>query len=169
MKFENTFEVPLPPEAAWDVLMDVERIAPCMPGATLTEIVDERTFKGTVAVRLGPVALTFAGDAAFETIDAEARTARVKATGRDPKGRGGASATVDFRLAPSDTGRDCGGVVVSAPNGTRVTFYDDGDLRIFRPEHSQEEYRRWTRRGDAQDRGDSVNIRFHPISGDATG
>jgi len=104
LKFENEFEVPLPPESAWAVLLDVERIAPCLPGATLTEIVDERTFQGTVAVRLGPVALTFAGEASFETIDHETRTARVRARGNDPKGRGGADATVDFRLEPSEAG-----------------------------------------------------------------
>lgn len=104
MKFENSFDVSLPPIEAWPVLMDVERIAPCMPGATLTELVDEKTFKGTVSVRLGPVALTFAGEASFEDIDDTAHTANVKAQGRDPKGRGGANATVAFRLEPSDTG-----------------------------------------------------------------
>lgn len=104
MKFENSFEVPLPPDRAWAVLMDVERVAPCMPGAELTEIVDDRTFRGRVAVRLGPVALTFAGEAAFEAIDPAARTARVRARGQDPKGRGGASATITFRLAESARG-----------------------------------------------------------------
>jgi uncharacterized protein len=104
VKFENSFDVSLPPIEAWPVLMDVERIAPCMPGATLTELVDEKTFKGTVSVRLGPVALTFAGEASFEDIDDTAHTANVKAQGRDPKGRGGANATVAFRLEPSDTG-----------------------------------------------------------------
>lgn len=104
MKFDNSFDVSLPPAEAWSVLMDVERIAPCMPGATLTEVVDERNFKGTVSVRLGPVALTFEGEAGFEDIDDGAHTALVKAQGRDPKGRGGANATVTFRLEPSEAG-----------------------------------------------------------------
>ena len=52
MKFDNSFDVSLPPAEAWIVLMDVERIAPCMPGATLTEIIDDKNFKGTVSVRL---------------------------------------------------------------------------------------------------------------------
>ena len=104
MKFDNSFEVSLPPEQAWPVLMDVERIAPCMPGAALTEIIDDRTFKGTVSVRLGPVALTFEGEAQFEETNEDAHTATVKAQGRDPKGRGGANATVVFRLEPSDSG-----------------------------------------------------------------
>ena len=104
MKFDNSFDVSLPPAEAWTVLMDVERIAPCMPGATLTEVVDDKNFKGTVSVRLGPVALTFEGEAGFEDIDAAAHTAVVKAQGRDPKGRGGANANVTFRLEPSEAG-----------------------------------------------------------------
>ena len=104
MKFDNSFEVSLPPPEAWTVLMDVERIAPCMPGASLTEVVDDRSFKGTVSVRLGPVALTFEGEARFKHIDEAAQTASVKAQGKDPKGRGGADATVTFRLEPSEIG-----------------------------------------------------------------
>ena len=104
MKFDNSFEVYLPPDQAWPVLMDVERIAPCMPGAALTEVVDDKTFKGTVSIRLGPVALTFEGEAQFEEIDETAHTASVRARGRDPKGRGGADATVTFRLESSDAG-----------------------------------------------------------------
>ena len=104
MKFDNSFEVSLPPSEAWTVLMDVERIAPCMPGASLTEVVDDRSFKGTVSVRLGPVALTFEGEARFNHIDEAAQTANVRAQGKDPKGRGGADATVTFRLEPSEIG-----------------------------------------------------------------
>jgi carbon monoxide dehydrogenase subunit G len=104
MRFSNSFEVPLPAHRAWPLLLDVRRIAPCMPGAKLTEVVDDKTYKGKVAVRLGPVALSFAGTVKFETIDAEARTARVKAQGSDVKGRGGASAVVDFALEPLEGG-----------------------------------------------------------------
>jgi carbon monoxide dehydrogenase subunit G len=104
MRFRNAFDVPLPPDEAWAVLMDIQRIAPCMPGAALTEQVDERTYKGKVAVRLGPVALAFAGAAMFETIDAAARTAQVKAAGTDAKGRGGANALVAFTVNPSEVG-----------------------------------------------------------------
>ena len=60
MEFDNSFEVPLPPPEAWKVLLDIKRVAPCMPGAELTEVVDENTYKGKINVRLGPVALTFA-------------------------------------------------------------------------------------------------------------
>src|SRR6185436_10764736 len=101
MEFDNTLEVPLPPDDAWAVLLDIERIARCIPGAELTEVVDERTYKGKVAVRLGPVALSLAGHAAFETIDPQRRAARVKARGVDPKGRGASDSIIDFRLEPS--------------------------------------------------------------------
>ena len=104
MEFDNAFEVPLPPGEAWPVLMDIARIAPCMPGAQLTEVVDAQTYKGNIAVRLGPVALTFAGVVKFEAIDNAAHTARVKAQGNDAKGRGGANAAAAFRLEPTPTG-----------------------------------------------------------------
>jgi uncharacterized protein len=104
MEFDNAFEVPLPPEDAWPVLMDIPRIAPAMPGAQLTEIVDEKTYKGNIAVRLGPVALTFAGTVIFEEIDNANRTARVRAQGNDAKGRGSAQATATFRLEPAAAG-----------------------------------------------------------------
>jgi carbon monoxide dehydrogenase subunit G len=104
VEFDNSFEVPLPAEQAWAVLMDIQRIAPCMPGAELTEVVDERNYKGKVSVRLGPVALAFAGLVTFEEIDDANYTARVKAQGTDSKGRGGAHATASFALEPAGAG-----------------------------------------------------------------
>ena len=104
MEFDNSFEVPLPPAEAWAVLMDIRRIAPCMPGAELTEIVDDKTYKGKIAVRLGPVSLAFAGLVIFEEIDEANRRARVKAQGADAKGRGGANASATLRLEPAGAG-----------------------------------------------------------------
>jgi uncharacterized protein len=104
VEFDNSFEVPLPPAEAWPVLMDIKRIAPCMPGAELTEVVDDKTYKGKIGVRLGPVSLTFAGTVAFEEIDNANHSARVKAQGTDAKGRGGANATASFRLEPVASG-----------------------------------------------------------------
>ena len=104
MEFDNSFEVPLPPAEAWSVLMDIRRIAPCMPGAELTEVVDDKNYKGKVAVRLGPVALAFAGIVTFEEIDNANRTARVKAQGTDSKGRGGANAVASFRVEAAPAG-----------------------------------------------------------------
>jgi uncharacterized protein len=104
MEFDNAFEVPLPPDEAWKVLLDIERIAPCMPGAELTEVVDRNTYKGKIGVRLGPVALTFAGIVKFEQIGGATRSARVAAQGTDAKGRGGANAASVFRLEPAGEG-----------------------------------------------------------------
>jgi uncharacterized protein len=104
MEFDNSFEVPLPPAEAWKVLLDIKRIAPCMPGAELTEVVDQSTYRGKINVRLGPVALTFAGIVKFEQINGQAYTARVTAQGTDAKGRGGANAASVFRLEPAGVG-----------------------------------------------------------------
>src|SRR5207245_10202811 len=104
MEFDNSFEVPLPPADAWKVLLDIKRIAPCMPGAELTEVLDPNTYKGKIGVRLGPVALTFAGIVKFEQIDGQAYKARVAAQGTDAKGRGGANAASVFRLEPAGGG-----------------------------------------------------------------
>jgi uncharacterized protein len=93
--------------------MDIRRIAPCMPGAALTDVVDEHTYKGRIGVRLGPVALTFAGTVKFEEIDHANRRARVAAQGSDSKGRGGANAAASFRLEPTGGG------------GTKVLVHTD--------------------------------------------
>jgi hypothetical protein len=104
MEFDNSFDVPLSPAQAWAVLMDIRRIAPCMPGAALTEVIDAQNFRGKIAVRLGPVALAFAGRVQFEDIDEANHSARVKAQGSDDKGRGSANATATFRIEPAEIG-----------------------------------------------------------------
>ncbi len=104
MKFDNAFELPLAVDQAWALLLDVPRIVPCIPGAELVEVESDRSYKGKVLVRLGPIALAFAGRAVIELIDDAAHTARIKAQGVDAKGRGGASATVDFALQPGAKG-----------------------------------------------------------------
>ncbi|MDB5643828.1 MAG: hypothetical protein JWN07_3145 [Hyphomicrobiales bacterium] len=104
MIISNSFEIPLPPEEAWPLLMDVPRIAPCLPGAELLEALPDNAYKGKVSVRLGPVSLSFTGTAKFEEMDPVARTARLKAQGADQKGRGSAAAKVVFALVPVDAG-----------------------------------------------------------------
>ena len=101
VEIDNAFEVPVPIGEAWAILTDIEGIAPCMPGAELTEVVDGTSYKGKILVRLGPVALAFNGTARFEEIDEAGYRARVKASGRDSKGRGGADAMVEFHLEPA--------------------------------------------------------------------
>ncbi|MGH6670897.1 MAG: SRPBCC family protein [Xanthobacteraceae bacterium] len=104
MEFDNSFDVPLAPDQAWALLMDIPRIAPCMPGAELTEVIDPQNYKGKISVRLGPVALTFAGRVELASIDTANRSARVKAHGSDAKGRGAASAAASFRVEPATAG-----------------------------------------------------------------
>ncbi len=104
MEIDNSFEVPIPVPAAWTLLMDIERITPCVPGAELTEVVDDRTYKGKIAVRLGPVNLTFSGQAHFEEKDEATHTARLKAQGTDSRGRGGAQALVTFHMEATEDG-----------------------------------------------------------------
>jgi carbon monoxide dehydrogenase subunit G len=103
-EFDNYFDVPLPPAAAWPVLSDIRRIAPCVPGAELTDVLDEATYQGRISVRLGPVELAFAGAVKVEELDPVNHTARVKAQGDDAKGHGGAHGIASFRLEPVDGG-----------------------------------------------------------------
>jgi len=104
MQIETSFAVPAPVDRAWDLLIDVPRVVPCMPGAALTQVVDERTFRGTASVKIGPMALSFAGEAKIETQDAATRTVKVAGRGTDTKGRGGAQATLSFVLVPDGVG-----------------------------------------------------------------
>jgi uncharacterized protein len=104
MKIANSFTVALPVAEAWTTLLDIPAIAPCMPGAELTAVEDERTFRGQVNVKLGPVAVAFQGRAKLEQVDEAARTVRVKASGTEMRGRGSAQADVTFRLQPDGAG-----------------------------------------------------------------
>ena len=104
MQLTNSFTVPAEPARAWAILLDVPRIAPCMPGAELTEVVDDRTYKGNAKVRVGPVSLSFAGTAQITDIDEAAHKAHVVASGSDAKGRGGAQADVDFTMVADEAG-----------------------------------------------------------------
>ena len=104
MRIENAFVVPATPEAAWELLMDVPRVIPCMPGAELTETVDEDAWKATMRVKLGPISLTFATDVKREDSDEAARRATLSARARESRGRGAAQATIESRLAQEDSG-----------------------------------------------------------------
>ncbi|MBI3512494.1 MAG: SRPBCC family protein [Proteobacteria bacterium] len=104
MQIETSFAVPAPLDRAWALLTDVPRIVPCMPGAQLTEIVDPRTFRGTAGVKIGPMALNFAGEAKIEEQDDATRRVRVAARANDTKGRGGAQATMAFALVADGAG-----------------------------------------------------------------
>jgi len=104
MRFTNSFAVAAPPDKAWTILLDVSRIAPCVPGAELTEITDATHFKGKARVKAGPIELAFSGRAEFVEIDSVSRKARLVAKGNDTRGRGQAAATIDFELVPEGGG-----------------------------------------------------------------
>jgi uncharacterized protein len=103
MELDNSFSVPVPPDQAWDVLLDVQRIAPCMPGATVDEV-DGDVVNGRIKVKVGPVSLTYRGTAKFTERDPDAHTIVMEASGKETRGAGTASATVRASLAPSGDG-----------------------------------------------------------------
>ena len=94
MQIENEFTVPAPIDHVWAYLLDVERVAPCMPGAELTEVVDDNTWKGKVNMKLGPVSLSFAGTVMLEERDDQAHKVKIAAKGMEQKGKGAANASV---------------------------------------------------------------------------
>ncbi len=94
MLIENAFTVSTPPDVLWATLLDVEKIAPCMPGAELTEVVDDTNWKGKLNAKFGPVAMSFAGSVTMESRDDVAHRVVLKAKGMEAKGKGAANATV---------------------------------------------------------------------------
>jgi len=100
MRIENVVEVEAPIDRVWALVNDIPRVAPCMPGAALTGVVDERTYEGTVAVKLGPLRMSYKGKVVIEQVDEAGRSARLAASGKDVKGAGTARATVETRLEP---------------------------------------------------------------------
>ncbi len=104
MKIENTIEVDAPLDRVWALVNDIPRVAPCMPGAALTGVLDDQTYEGTVAVKLGPLRMSYKGKVTVEDVDEANHSARLAASGRDTKGAGTAKASVETRLeAAGDT------------------------------------------------------------------
>jgi carbon monoxide dehydrogenase subunit G len=103
MEMDHSFTVPVPPERAWDVLLDVEKIAPCMPGATVDEF-DGEVVTGRIKVKVGPVSLTYRGTAKFTERDPDAKVILLEASGKETRGAGTASATVRATLVPEPGG-----------------------------------------------------------------
>jgi carbon monoxide dehydrogenase subunit G len=104
MLIENTFDVPAPVETVWAYLLDVGKVVPCMPGAELTETIDERNFKGKLVVKLGPVTMSWNGRVTMEEPDEGAHRVVLKAKGMEQRGKGSASATVTSTLSAVDGG-----------------------------------------------------------------
>jgi carbon monoxide dehydrogenase subunit G len=112
MKLEQSFEVAAPADKVWQALIDVERVAPCLPGATVTGRADDDTYDGTFSVKIGPTTASYAGKLKLEQVDEAARNATIQANGTDRRGQGGARATITSSL------REEGG-------GTRVEVVTD--------------------------------------------
>ena len=102
MLIENDFTVEAPIEFLWDYLLDVERIAPCMPGAELTEVVDDRTWKGKLNAKFGPVSMSFAGTVTVQERDDAAHRVVLAAKGMEQRGKGAANASVTSWLEAGD-------------------------------------------------------------------
>ncbi len=94
MKLEQTFKVEAPIDKVWEALIDVERVAPCLPGAEITESDDSGTYKGNFTVKLGPTTAAYRGELQMESVDEASRTVTMKASGQDKRGQGGAKATI---------------------------------------------------------------------------
>jgi len=103
VELQHSFSVPVDVDRAWAVLVDIEQVAPCMPGAAL-DTVDGDEFTGSVKVRLGPIGITYKGKARFVAKDQVAHRAVIDAQGKDARGNGTASATVTATLHPQDDG-----------------------------------------------------------------
>ena len=99
MEIKNSFIVSSDIRTSWNILLDIERIAPCMPGAELTAVIDDTHYKGNAKLRVGPVSLTFSGEAEITEVDEVNFSAKVHAKGNDTKGRGAADAYVVFALS----------------------------------------------------------------------
>jgi carbon monoxide dehydrogenase subunit G len=115
MKLENEFTVPAPVEQAWEVLLDVERVAPCLPGAAI-EGTDGDEHKGTMTIRIGPITTRYSGTVKIEEADASARRAVMRAQARDQRGQGTAAATITSTMEEVE-----GGTRVRVETEMRVT------------------------------------------------
>jgi uncharacterized protein len=116
VRIENDFTVQAPIERVWMFLLDVEKVAPCMPGAELTQVVDDHTWKGKTNVKVGPVSLSFAGTVVLEERDDQAHRVKLAAKGMEQRGKGAASAVVESQLEQVD-----GGTKVSMETDLTIT------------------------------------------------
>jgi len=94
VKLEQSFTVEAPLERVWEALIDVQRVAPCLPGAEITEGSDDGTYRGTFTVKLGPTTAAYRGELKMESVDEAARRVTMDAKGQDKRGQGSAKATI---------------------------------------------------------------------------
>ncbi len=106
MKIEQKLTVDAPPDRVWAFLIDLRQVASCLPGAAITEQVDDRTYRGTITVKVGPVTTSYKGTIRFERLDAAQWEAELVGQGQDVRGRGGAEMRMQSRLSPKDGGTE---------------------------------------------------------------
>ena len=94
MKLEQSFTVEAPLERVWEALIDVQRVAPCLPGAEITDAGDDGTYRGTFTVKLGPTTAAYRGELRMESVDEATRSVTMDAKGQDKRGQGSAKATI---------------------------------------------------------------------------
>jgi carbon monoxide dehydrogenase subunit G len=104
MIIEDSFEVAAPVERVWDVLKDIPRVASCIPGATITETVDERTYRGNVGIKVGPVNVTYNATIVVEQLDDAAHHAQFSISGDEARGRGGVRASMSSDVKAAGSG-----------------------------------------------------------------
>src|SRR5215510_10154886 len=105
LRFEQSFVVKAPRQRVWEYLTDPYRVVTALPGAAVTEKVDDTTYNGTITVKVGPVSARYRGTARFEKLDAAAGVAQVAASGQDASGRGGADMKMTSTVAEIEPGR----------------------------------------------------------------
>jgi uncharacterized protein len=103
LKLQNEIEVSAPPDDLFDVLADVERVAPCMPGAEVLEKTGDRSYRVGIKVRLGPVSMQYRGDVEIDDVDDSAHSAKMHARATEARGQGTANATVSMKLDERDS------------------------------------------------------------------
>jgi carbon monoxide dehydrogenase subunit G len=104
MKLEQSFEVAAPLGRVWEMLIDVERVAPCVPGAELTEVGDDGVYKGNFTVKIGPTTAAYRGELRIDSLDETAHRATLHADGTDKRGQGSARATITSTMTETDGG-----------------------------------------------------------------
>lgn len=135
-KQTKTFRVQEPIEKVWRFLSDPRKVAPCLPGAQITEAIDDRTFNGTITVKIGPVSTHFKGQVKLERLDPENHEMELSGIGQDPRGGGGATMKMSGKLqALSATETEVTGTIESAITGRLAQFgarmMDDVSNHLF--------------------------------------
>jgi uncharacterized protein len=129
VKLEQSFEVQAPIEQVWTALIDLEKVAPCLPGASITGHDDDGTYHGTFQVKLGPTTASYRGTVRIESADAETRTATLAAKGTDKRGQGGASATIVNQLHEVEGGTRVDAVTDFTITGRLASFGRGGMIK----------------------------------------